>query len=149
MRNIINSLGLTVLEPFLIKKLHTVSSAFQKGKYSNILRIYNAPYTGLHRSTVYGNVFRILCLIKMSNIKWKSEYLAIEPGLRTNNFSTADEKYLKKVIIHYLGDQEANFSDLKDDEYYEVDISKVSKLTLRLFPLIEQNYVEFEKEPKI
>lgn len=136
MRNIVSVIGLRILEPIFTRKLYTASTAFRNGKYSEILRVYHTPYSGFRRSTVYENYFRIICLIRTGDRKWKSEYLAIDQNHQLKSLGLADEKYLKKNIVNFLNDDE--MGGLRDLAYYDVDISKVSKLTLRLFPLNDE-----------
>lgn len=133
MRNIVSGIGFRILEPIFMRKLYTASTAFQKGKYSEILRVYHTPYSGFRRSTVYENCFRIICLIRMGDRKWKSEYLAMDQNHQFRSLGLVDEKYLKKIIVNFLKDD--GMDDLKELAFYDVDISKVSKPTLRLFPL--------------
>jgi hypothetical protein len=135
MKNLLSAIGFKVLELVFKRKLYTASKAFQNGKYSEILQVYHTPYSGFRRSTVYENYFRIICLIKMRDRNWKSEYLAMEQINQLNSLGPADERYLKKIIVNFLNDE--GMDDLKDLAFYDVDISKVSKLTLRLFPLRE------------
>ena len=133
MKNLVSAIGLWILEPVSRRKLYTASTAFQNGKYSEILRVYHTAHSGFRRSTVYENYFRIICLIRLGNRKWKSEYLAMDQNHQFSSLGSADEKYLKKVIVNFLNDE--GMDDLKELEFYNIDISKVSKLTLRLFPL--------------
>lgn len=121
----------TLLEKLLLRKLKKASIVFHQGKYEDILRVYKRPLDGSDLSVIYQNIFRVLCLIKLSDDRWESEYLSLMKEGDLDILGHNDKLYIQKYIAHNLDNPEV------DPNYYATySLKEVSKETKSFFPMV-------------
>jgi len=115
----------------MLHELEETAEIYANGDYKKILRRYRYLLKSNFKSTIYENVFRIVCLIWTESNKWPREYLALDKSGQLKKLGIDDANYIKFYMYGFIAD------DSFDPMAYQYDSDLVSERTKRFFPLLK------------
>ncbi|GLQ21348.1 hypothetical protein ACFFUB_11030 [Algimonas porphyrae] len=124
------NIGKYLLEPIMLWQLPKVAEAYEAGRYENILKLFPKPHSDMQKSTIYRNIFRVLCLIKTGSSDWEAEYLSLQKLGQFSYLGECNSNYIKTKIGQAL-----NSIGVDQEFFYVYEPEDVDKYVKKLYPM--------------